>query len=219
MRSEHSRRQAASGPRSGERPNHSALDPAPAVDRWGFRATLTLLPARKNTKYRKQAEPSLHWRAWRSDREEGYMTPKFCGAVFPLLAACAIANHAAAQPDKAQYELMERCGKRAEEAFRREYGNGISNTETGQNITAFQNHYSATLNKCFFLEIVTSVNYKETPKSISTTMTLLDLNDHKEYGEYFKRTQDAIPFICAVQDKVCHSETEWRELLKPYMED
>ena len=132
--------------------------------------------------------------------------------IFPI-------THAAAEPNKVQYELQERCGKRAEDSFRREYGNGISNTETGQNITSFQNHYSATLNKCFFLEIVTSVNYKETPKNMSTMMTLFDLNDHKEYGEYFKRSQDSIPFICTVQDQICHSEAEWRELLKPYMEN
>jgi hypothetical protein len=56
-------------------------------------------------------------------------------------------------------------------------------------------------------------------------MTLFDLNDHKDYGEYFKTslgvTPSAVstPFICTVQDKICHSESEWWELLKPYMEN
>jgi hypothetical protein len=49
-------------------------------------------------------------------------------AVFALAIVLPIA-HAAAEPNKTQYELQERCGKRAEEAFRQEYGNGIGTTE------------------------------------------------------------------------------------------
>jgi hypothetical protein len=146
----------------------------------------------------------------------------FIATALALLAACGWANHAAAAPDKAQYELQERCGKRAAEIFRQEFGDedtSISNTETGESITTYNNHYSATLNKCFFLEIVTNISYKSTPEDTSTMMTLFDLNDHKEYGDYFKSSLDSNPATCNVKNAVCHSESEWRELLKPYMEN
>jgi hypothetical protein len=124
-----------------------------------------------------------------------------------------------AEPNKDQYELQERCGKRAEEAFKNDYaGGGVTNTKDGQNVTAYENHYNAMLNKCFFLEIVTSVNYKTKDKSISTMITLFDLNEHKAYGSFFKRSDFSVPLECYIQEKSCHSQSEWEELLKPYME-
>jgi hypothetical protein len=149
---------------------------------------------------------------------------------------------ASAEPSKVQYDLQERCGIRAEEVFKSHYGGGgVSNTETGQRITSYQNHYSAKLNKCFFLEITIFLNTKETDKGISTTMTLFDLNDHKEYGTFymyqerdfsegygtFTGTIFSPPFPCSVKSQLhdlknkgeCHSESEWREWLKPYMEE
>jgi len=51
-----------------------------------------------------------------------------------------------AQPTKEQYELQERCGKRAAEVFKREYRPGLKGEQLN-----YENHYSARLNKCFFL--------------------------------------------------------------------
>jgi hypothetical protein len=50
-------------------------------------------------------------------------------------------------------------------------------------------------------------------------MTLFDVNENKEYGTFFKRSEDNAPFQCKVLQNVCHSESEWQELLKPYMEE
>ena len=61
-----------------------------------------------------------------------------------------------AQPNKEQYELQERCGKRAAEVFKREYSPPVSDTKDGQMRLNYENHYSARLNKCFFLEITVS---------------------------------------------------------------
>ena len=139
--------------------------------------------------------------------------------VLPLATIFATVG-AFAEPNKEQYELSERCGKLATESFKDDYaGGGVSNTKYGQELLSYENHYSATLNKCFFLEIVTSYNYKQVPKNVSTMMTLFDLNDHKAYGTFFKRSIDNTPFECTVQKTVCHSESEWQELLKPYMEE
>lgn len=128
-----------------------------------------------------------------------------------------------AEPDKVQYELQERCGKRSEEAFQALHAGltcctAIRDTDDGQSIETFQNHYSAALNKCFYLEVLTSQNYKKLPRYTSTLMTLYDLHEHKEYASFYKRSDSHLPTECRVGDKVCRSESEWNDLLKPYME-
>jgi hypothetical protein len=69
------------------------------------------------------------------------------------------------------------------------------------------------------LEISTSLEYKKKNKSSSTLYRLYDLNDNREIGSYFKRSQDAEPLDCVVAGQSCRSLTEWERLLKPYMED
>jgi len=54
-----------------------------------------------------------------------------------------------AEPNTVQYELQERCGKQAAEVFKTEY-TAVQNTNDGQMLSNYRNHYSATLNKCFF---------------------------------------------------------------------
>jgi len=115
--------------------------------------------------------------------------------------------------------LQERCGKRAEEFFKREYGNGISNTKDGQSITGFTNHYNKKLNKCFFLLTTSDLPYKDKNKSSSTFIALYDINEQKEYGSFFKMQKDNMGFECKVSGKVCNSQDEWEALVKPYMEE
>jgi hypothetical protein len=124
-------------------------------------------------------------------------------------------TYASAQPNKVLYELQERCGKRAEELFRREYG--PRDSKYGM-LFNYENHYSARLKKCFFLEI--AVSQDKGRLTATKDMRLFDLNEKKGYGLYM----DGIcagcgPISCKVQGKVCRSESEWRQLLKPFMED
>jgi len=62
------------------------------------------------------------------------------GIVFILVEGLLSNSHAGPKED---YELQERCGKWAEELFKREYG--VSNTKNGQAITGYRNHYSKVL--------------------------------------------------------------------------
>jgi hypothetical protein len=120
------------------------------------------------------------------------------------------------------YNLEERCGKRAEERFRHDWGDGQpSKTEYGQISSAiYESHYSPRLNKCFVL-------YRSsffTPKDKSTTQmfTLLDANTYKEYGEFSEMRmfkERPILFDCHVLEEHCTSEQEWKALIRPYMED
>jgi hypothetical protein len=126
-------------------------------------------------------------------------------------------SHVAAQPNKELNELQERCGKRAAEVFEREYSPRIANTKDVQMRYNYENHYSARLNKCFFLEI--AVSYEREDGTSSKLMRLFDLNDNREYGVFVSGLSDkGPPVACLLQDKICQSEGEWRQLLKPFME-
>jgi hypothetical protein len=131
----------------------------------------------------------------------------------------ASANNSYAASAKEEYELQERCGKRAEEFFKQGYGNGINNTKDGQSIDGYTNHYNKKMNKCFFLLTTSYFPYKDKKTSNSIFITLFDINEQKEYGSFFKRLNDNFGFVCKVSDKVCHSQDEWEALVKPYMEE
>jgi hypothetical protein len=123
-----------------------------------------------------------------------------------------------AQPNKEIYELQERCGRRAEEVFNREYGRSVQ-TEHGQIIFDYESHYSPRLNRCFFLEIAVTYEVSNGKRDSTRILRLFDMNDKKEYGFYIVNLDGTGAVMCAVRDKVCQSEAEWRELIKPFMED
>jgi hypothetical protein len=81
----------------------------------------------------------------------------------------------------------------------------------------YENHYSARFDRCFFLEI--AVTYEKGKSSSSKIMRLFDLNGNKEYGTFVSGPTESTPLACVVRGKGCQSESEWRELLKPFMED
>jgi hypothetical protein len=134
------------------------------------------------------------------------------GLCFPTLAT--------ADPDTVVYDLQDKCGHRASEWFKGEYGNGITNTSESQILSNFRNHYNPQLNKCFVLLMSTAVNNKAAQqkyKIVSTEMqTLFDLNDNNEYGSFAQA--GSLIMACYVQDKKCLNRAEWQLLLKPYLE-
>ena len=90
----------------------------------------------------------------------------------------------------------------------------VLDTEHGHTVFNYENHYSARLNKCFFLEI--AVSHKPTNSKI---MRLFDLNENKEYGTFVSGPTESTPLACVVRGNTCRSESEWRQLLKSFMED
>jgi hypothetical protein len=105
----------------------------------------------------------------------------YASAVTAALATGVISSGAQG-PDKGLYELQERCGKRAAEVFAKEYGSQIQKTENGQIRFTYENHYSASLNKCFLLEIASSYELKQNTMSTSRILRLFDLNDNTPFG-------------------------------------
>jgi hypothetical protein len=143
-----------------------------------------------------------------SSPRKGVTTPSLVLAAASVL----ISSAAWGQPDKVIYELKERCGRQAAETFKKEWSSNIVNTKNGQIIAGFENHYSPRFNKCFYL--LTATSY-EPGKKPYRSLSLFDLHDNKEYATF----DDGAVLQCEVREYFCHSEAEWRRLIKPYMED
>jgi len=122
---------------------------------------------------------------------------------------------------KVEYELQERCGKSAQEYFKRKYGNGSVVTEDGREETSYANHYNKKLNKCFVTTTLHNYVYKggQPEYAKSFFITLLDVNESKEYGRFFNIYPKDTPALCEIEDKRCASYAEWDATLKTYMEE
>lgn len=138
-------------------------------------------------------------------------------AAGPAFAIGWLFMHAAgAEPNKALYELQERCANQARESFQREWGANVVNTKDGRMTANYENHYSAKFNKCFYLEI--STTYPSTKNgAVTKNLRLFDLHENKEYATY--SAHDGLPPICEVRDLLCHSEGEWRSLVRQFMDE
>jgi hypothetical protein len=130
-----------------------------------------------------------------------------------------------AAPDKAQYELQERCAKRAEQIFTKGWPNGSPDNSAGYTQTAnYQSHYNPTLNKCFYLETSQAYNQKRSTVSKS----LLEVNSNREYGQYYgdlliggklNMNPSGLPPTCWLGEKFCQSEFVWDAMANVYMEE
>lgn len=102
---------------------------------------------------------------------------------------------------KVDYELQDKCGKRSEEWFKREYdGLGFH--------CSYKNHYNNKLNKCFILVSQTDSGYNE---------VLFDVHENNKLGGYTFFTQGSES--CSMTGTECHSRKDWDKLVKPYMEE
>jgi hypothetical protein len=117
------------------------------------------------------------------------------------------ATVAAAEPNITLYQLQKNCERLAAETFNRE-------TADDEDRVDYRAHYNARLNKCLYEETYIS----PTPKGINVWVYLSDLLENRIYGGFHRSTNIGL-FYCNLQDKECHSETEWEALAKPYMED
>ena len=100
-----------------------------------------------------------------------------------VIVVCAMTLSARAQNRKEIYELQERCGKRAEQIFEKDFP-----VAERKGLEQFENHYNIRLNRCFILEENTTHSIK--------ILTLIDVNDNKSYGSFS-------PPSCEVQNVPC----------------
>jgi hypothetical protein len=124
-----------------------------------------------------------------------------------LLTFSMMTDSVQAQNRKEIYELQERCGKRAEQIYEKDFPVGER-----KGLEGFENHYNVRLNRCFMLE-ENSMITKDAGKSYTMKLlTLVDVNDNKVYGTFS-------PLNCEVQNTTCKSEQEFRSLIRQFMED
>ena len=83
---------------------------------------------------------------------------------------------------KDEYDLKERCGKRAAEVFKKDWGNGVSNDNNSSTLASFSNHFNKKLNKCFYL--ITSNVTSHARKNTYHFITLVDINDNNIYSDF-----------------------------------
>jgi hypothetical protein len=131
---------------------------------------------------------------------------------YVLIAAFMFPMVAVAQTNMERYLLQERCGKRGDEIFAKEYGTHSKKTENGELRFNYESHYSERLNKCFFLEDTNSYSSVGGASTNWRLVRLFDANSNKEYGQLGLG-------VCYVSDKQCKSQEEFLELLKAYMEN
>ena len=138
--------------------------------------------------------------------------------LFLSLLSTALYSSTYAASVKEDYELQERCGKRAAELFEKYYGDGIS---SGM-LSNYTCHYNKKLNKCFVLLKSTGYPKKEKGKrdlGYSTDKGLWDINENKQFGQFIILSKAPETMYCEVLEKKCRSENEWDAWVKPYMEE
>jgi|SRR5208283_5225950 len=106
-------------------------------------------------------------------------------------------------PQKANYEMQEKCAKDAAQYFANNYAVA----------SRYENHYNTKLNKCFIK--VVNPSYAHTDN-----FHLIDINENKLVGCYFiypglSKTNVA----CDVAGTKCQSLDQWNVLAKKYMEE
>ena len=80
---------------------------------------------------------------------------------------------------KEQYQLQEQCGKRSDEYFKNENGNGIINDKEHSRKVSYKSHYNKKMNKCLIL--LDGKGVKKNNDKIYKMKTLLDVNESKKY--------------------------------------
>jgi hypothetical protein len=173
-------------------------------------------PGRAATRYRPQLQrPQQH--------DFKVIAVRLTPAALLAFVALLMSEGAYGEADKVQYELQERCGRAAAAAFERDNPPGqngeISDTKEGQAVSSYENHYNVRLNKCFVMYSMQFLNYKSTPKTTTQSYIVFDVNENKEYGNLMLNSGENTPWECNVLKTFCHSEDEWRKLIRPYMED
>jgi hypothetical protein len=133
------------------------------------------------------------------------------GIIFSLFA------NSYAASTKEEYELRERCNKRAEERFKSEYGDGLVRYNSQLHaVTDYTTHYNRKLNKCF---VLLSAVFLTDDKKRNVLKRFVDINENIELGTFENLSSLDRKITCFVFDKECYSETEWNSLVKSYMED
>ncbi len=115
--------------------------------------------------------------------------------------------------------MSEQCARNAREWFSQFFGNGTQNGGGAESQSEYSNHYNKKLNICIALQSVmgTTRDSKTGKVSVFESKGLVDVNENKDLGDYFKFVDPEHLMICSVNGKSCRSRDEWEDLARPYM--
>jgi len=138
---------------------------------------------------------------------------------FPTILAAfsVVVANCYAEPNKVPHDLQERCSKRTAEVFKTDE-NGVAKAKDDQSTVGYQNHFSAALNRCFARQTITNFSGKSSKSPSSQYYTIYDVNEDKSMASMMKLPEGDKIVVCFVHGEKCHSEEEFDELTKPYME-
>jgi hypothetical protein len=114
------------------------------------------------------------------------------------------------------YDLQERCAKSAAEMFEKDFPK-----DNRQGSVSYENNYNVHLNKCFMLDESTTTiwNQDKTKMYRTKALMLVDVNGNKLSGNFNSTNGVLDGTYCEVQQRKCHTEQEFRTLVRPFMED
>jgi hypothetical protein len=129
-------------------------------------------------------------------------------------------NKLANASQKEEYDLQERCNRRALERFKQNYGDGLSHYDSEtHSISSYRTHYNRKFNKCFVLLNVAFYT-PDMKGPVGTLKRLVDINENVEVASFINATSE-ITCWGLVRDLTtlnhCRSEAEWDSLVRPYM--
>jgi hypothetical protein len=141
------------------------------------------------------------------------MLGKFHHAVMVFVALTTYTDLSLAGP-KEDYELQERCGKRAAERFRQDWGKeGLVTDKDSHGTIRYRSNYNKNLNSCF-----AAYTYRSNSGSRqSTQINLFDVNTNQDIGFFFMFGDKDQPEDCWVEEAKCRSKKEWDALSSLYL--
>jgi hypothetical protein len=112
------------------------------------------------------------------------------------------------------YDLQERCAKSAAEMFEKDFPK-----DSRQGSVSYENNYNVRLNKCFMLDESTTTRSDQGKMYRTKSLMLVDVNGNKLSGSVSSTNGVLDGTYCELQERKCHSEHEFRTLVRPFMED
>jgi hypothetical protein len=117
------------------------------------------------------------------------------------------------------YDLREKCGRDAREWFKHtQEDNVIASKAVLTTQNEYRNHYSDKANRCYAWVLNTQmVTVGHDASQYTNTMLLVDVNENRELGRFFKNSLKDVPAKCDVEGQPCASQETWKTLADPYM--
>lgn len=134
--------------------------------------------------------------------------------LFPAFAAAGLSDES----------NQEHCEKIASHRFEKAWGDGMLTDKEGATLATYSSHFNNRMQKCLMLVDVATTFVKKKSQSVHSIF-LEDAGDEdQEYGAFVqkgarylgKSRQDS---FCSVEGRPCHTQIEFMQQVKRYMEE